>query len=157
MNIQSGRNPIRRPQSAPTTGSSPLSKLKPALFIIFMIIMVACVCELHVYFKSRISALAQEIDVTRRNIRNTELEVKNLRNKIEERNRWSYIKRQLNRFGMKLKRPEPGQMHNISMLPAKTVRLASEAMEKRELRRAAMVTVPARNRTNAAGRRTAVR
>ena len=138
MNIQSGRNPVRRVPSAPVPGSSPMSKVKPALFIIFMIIMVACVCELHIYFKSGISSLAQEIDVTRSNIESTERELNSLRNKIEERNRWSYIRRQIDRFGLKMKRPAPGQMHTVSMLPAKTVHLAAEAMRTRELRRAAM-------------------
>lgn len=156
MNIQSGRNPIRRPQSVPTAGSSPMSKLKPAFFFICMIIMVAGVCELHIYFKSRISALAQEIDATKRNISHTKLELKNLRNKIEERNRWSYIRYQINRFGIKLKRPEPGQMHNVSLLPARTVRIAAEHMERQAMIRAAMVSSNQR-RVKISGRRTAVR
>lgn len=138
MNIQSGRNSARRVPASTVPGSSPMSKVKPVLFIIFMIIMVACVCELHIYFKSGISSLALEIDVTRNNIESTEREINSLRNKIEERNRWSYIRRQMDRFGLKMKRPAPGQMHTVSVLPAKTVRLAAEAMRARELRRAAM-------------------
>ena len=119
-----------------------MSKVKPALFIIFMISMVAGVCELHIYFKSGISSLALEIDTTKSRIESTEREIVSLRNKIEERNRWSYIRRQIERFGLKMKRPEPGQMHTVSILPAKTVQLAADAMRQRELRRAAMLQVP---------------
>lgn len=159
MNIKSGRNPVRRVPQATGSGASPMSKLIPALFIIFMIVMVACVCQLHVYFKSRISVLALEIDNTKRNIRNTQLELQNLRNKIEERNRWSYIKRQIQRYGIKLQRPQAGQMHHITMLPAKTIRLAAENMQQRELRRSAMLNVKAsgvRN-TRTSARRNAAR
>lgn len=146
MNIQSGRNPARRVPVPSASGSSPMSKVKPALFIIFMIIMVACVCELHIYFKSGISSLALEIDVTKSNIESTEREINSLRNKIEERNRWSYIRRQMDRFGLKMTRPAPGQMHTVALLPAKTVHLAAEAMRKRELRRAAMRQQMSENR-----------
>ena len=146
MNIQSGRNPVRRAQMAPASGGSPMNKVKPALFIIFMIIMVACVCELHVYFKSGISSLALEIDVTKNNIESTNREIASLRNKIEERNSWRYISRQMNRFGLKMKRPAPGQMHTVSMLPEKTIRLAADAMRERELRRAAMSQTTAKRK-----------
>ena len=138
MNIQSGRNPARRTPKTALPGGSPMNKVKPVLFIIFMIIMVACVCELHIYFKSGISSLALEIDVTKSNIESTNREIVSLRNKIEKRKSWAYIRQQIKHFGLQMKRPVPGQMHVVRMLPEKTIRLAADAMREHEQRRTAM-------------------
>ena len=149
MNIQSGRTSARRIPTAPVSGRSPMSKVKPVLFILFMIIMVACVCELHIYFKSGISSLSLEIDSTKRNIAATQREIESLRTKIEMRNRWSYISRQIDRFGLKMVRPAPGQMHTVAMLPAQTIRLAADRMRYREnAPRAAMLQKTASRKIN---------
>lgn len=142
MNIQSGRNPVRRATPAPVQGSSLMSKLQPALLGILMIVMVAGVFEMHVFLKSGISSMSNEINDTKQAISHTQKEIQNLRNKIEERNRWSYVRMQIQRFGIKLRTPAHGQMHWVTMLPDETVRRVAAAMEKRELRRAAMNNVP---------------
>lgn len=138
MNIQSGRNPVRhQPVSRTKTGSPLSSKLKPAFFTIFMIIAVACIFQLHVYLKSGISSFANDIDRTKQDIKNTELEITNLRNKIEERNQLSYVKRQIVRFNLKLRAPEPGQMHDAVILSKDNAHVAAMNMQRAEFARMA--------------------
>lgn len=144
MNIQSGRNPVRRQVSAQTVqGGNPLSgKLKPILFIIFMIIAVAGVCEMHVYLKSGISSFGRDIERAKKEITHIKHESTNLRNKIEERSQLSYIKRQIARYNLGLKAPSPGQMHDAIMLSPETARVAAANMQKREIARVAALNVP---------------
>jgi hypothetical protein len=136
VKIQSGKNPAKRrsaAQSAPPSAS--FSKLKPVLFVLSMIIMVGGVCELQVYFKSKISTTAAEINRTKAEIKRTERELVNLRNLIAECNSWGYVRSQLVRFGIKLHRPEPGQTHSAERLSASAVKLAAANMRAKSLER----------------------
>ena len=136
MKIQSGKNPIKRLQAVQAAPPASFSKLKPVLFVLFMIIMVGGVCELQVYFKSKISTTSAEINRTKAEIKRTERELENLRNQIAERTAWSYVKSQLIRFGIKLHRPDPGQMHHAEHLSASAIKLAAANMRTKSLERA---------------------
>ena len=164
MKIQPGKNSIKRRQAVQAVPPASFSKLKPVLFVLFMIIMVGGVCELQVYFKSKISTTSAEINRTKAEIKRTERELENLRNQIAERTAWSYVKSQLLRFGIKLHRPEPGQMHRAEHLSASAVKVAAANMRAKSLERAiaanaAVVQQPVRtlqNRTTASVQKTTV-
>ena len=131
VKIQSGKNPVKRRSAAPQQAPASFSKLKPVLFVLTMIIMVGVVCELQVYYKSKISTTAAEISKTKAEIKRTERELVNLRNLIAERTGWSYVRSQLVRFGIKLRRPEAGQMHNAELLSESAVRIAAANMRRK--------------------------
>lgn len=144
MKIQSGKNPVKRSaavQTAPPSAS--FSKLKPVLFVLFMIIMVGGVCELQVYFKSKTSTTAAEISRTKMEIKRTERELVNLRNLIAERTSWSYVRSQIIRYGIKLHRPEPGQTHRVERLSDSAVKLAAANMRAKALERAVALAASA--------------
>ncbi len=138
VKIQSGKNPVKRRPAAAQQPPASFSKLKPVLFVLTMIIMVGGVCELQVYFKSKISTTTAEISRTRAEIKRTERELVNLRNLIAERTGWSYVRSQLVRFGIKLRRPEAGQMHDAVRLSESAVRLAAANMRSKLRERIAM-------------------
>lgn len=143
MNIQSGKNPAKRRPASPQQTQVGFSKLKPVLFVLLMIVMVGGVCELQVYFKSKINTTAAEINRTKTEISRTERELVNLRNLIEERTAWSYVRSQLIRYGIKLHRPQPGQMHRAEHLSDSAIKLAAANMREKLRERVAQSAVVA--------------
>ena len=147
MNIQSGRGGVRRnPASADPSRQVKNSRLRPAFVIILMVFVITALCQVHIHLKSRITGVSRNIDSVRHDIHNVNLEINSLRNRIEERNSWHYISRQINRFGLKLKRPAHGQMHTVSMLTAHTAHLAALNIEKQAAMRTASVSETVENR-----------
>ena len=137
MNIQSGRTGVRRnPVSTDTTGRTRMSRLRPAFVVILMVFVMTAICQVHIHLKSRITEVSRNVESVKRDIHNINLELNSLRNRIEERNSWSYISSQINRFGLKMKRPVPGQMHTVAMLTAHTAHLAAINIERQKMRTA---------------------
>ncbi len=115
MNIQSGK--VRGGKPRTKSGSSIGSRLATAFKVFLVLFGVGGLANAYIYCNQKIAETGREIRRTEREIHNTEREIANLRVRREQLAAWPHIRRQLDRFALKLNAPDPRQVQRLMIIP----------------------------------------
>jgi len=136
MNIQSGRRSARKSMPVREQG-----QLAGRLFFTFKLILfgfvLAGIFNCHIYLRQQITVTRRSIRKTDADIRQIERELENLRIRRSELTKWPYIQARIAHYGLKLQPAEAGQMRRMRLyspaqaagIPLAPVRIAANRMD----------------------------
>ena len=114
MNIQSGRRSVRKPVPGREKG-----RLTGSLFFTFKLILfgfaLAGIFNCHIYLRQQITVTKRAIRKTDADIRQIGRELENLRIRRSELTQWPYIQARIAYYGLKLQPAEAGQMRRMRL------------------------------------------
>ena len=130
MNIQPGKINSPRRRSAAAGNAAPFRQLGTVLRWMLLIAVFAGILEAHIYLNQCLTNTEKELRSTRRAIATTRNELINLRNRIEERSRWEYIRTRMAYYRLDLHPARPGQVHETRMIDSITARSMAEYYDR---------------------------
>ena len=131
MNVHSGRQRLSSRTASVRKDPAFGIQLFRLGSIMFFLLLIASVLFVHIYMNQRIAETEREIKSIKLNISRVNIELSNLSNLYEQNCSFEYIRRQMNRFGLNLIVPEPGQVTRMAILSPAQARQKAMLLERR--------------------------